>query len=206
VTEGEPKPNLSTVTNTFLLEGLQNPDNQVVWQEFVDRYRPLLVKYARRLGLKEADAQDASQQTLIAFCTAYQQGKYDREKGRLRIWLFGIARNQVMNMHRRDKRKEVQVAEDSDQTNFFARQGNENELEQIWEEEWRDAVLRQCLEEVRKEVDPKTIEAFELFAWKGTPAQEVAEKLGMTANAVFIAKHRVMKRIKELLPQMEEVW
>lgn len=206
MSEAEPKPNLSTVTNTYLLEGLQNPDNQVVWQEFVDRYRPLLIKYARRLGLKEADAQDASQQTMIAFCTAYQQGKYDREKGRLRIWLFGIARNQVMNMHRRGKHKEVQVADDSDQTNFFARQKDENELEKIWEEEWRDAVLRQCLGEVRKEVDAKTIEAFELFAWKGTPAQEVAEQLGMTANAVFIAKHRVMKRIKELLPQMEDMW
>jgi RNA polymerase sigma-70 factor (ECF subfamily) len=67
-------------------------------------------------------------------------------------------------------------------------------------------VIRQCLEEVRREFDAKSVEAFELFAWKGLPAQRVAEELGVTPNAVFIAKHRIMKRIKDLLPRMEEIW
>ena len=197
---------LQTMTSTHLLEGLRRPDHGTVWPQFVDRYRPMIVSYARRLGLNDADAQDAAQQTLIAFCTSYQAGKYDREKGRLRIWLFGIARNQILNTRRRRRDREIQVADHSRDTNFFARVEDEDQLEQAWEEEWQQAVLRQCLDVVRREFDGKTVQAFEMFAWKGRPAQEVAEQLGMTANAVFLVKHRVMKRIRDLLPQMEETW
>lgn len=205
----EPKPNLTTVTNTALLEGLKNPGNQVVWQDFVERYRPMIVRYARRFGLDDTDAEDAAQQALIAFCTAYRDGKYDREKGRLRVWLFGIARNQLLNLRRHEAghaAHERQVVNAPNETTFFARIGDDDQMEKVWDEEWRDSVLRQCLEEVRREFDAKTIQAFELFAWKGLPAQEVADQIGVTSNAVFISKHRVMKRIRELLPQMEEAW
>jgi len=197
---------LQTVTSTAILEGLKEPGNSAVWSEFDNRYRPMIVRYARRFGLSDQDAQDAAQQTLIAFCDSYRQGKYDRDKGRLRIWLFGIARNQILNTRRKRKGREVQIPDASQATHFFDKIEDEDQLQQAWDEEWRQAVLRQCLEAVRKEFDGKTVEAFELFAWKGVPAQKVAEQLGMTANAVFLVKHRVMKRIRELLPTMEEIW
>lgn len=197
---------LKTVTNTFLLDGLRDSDNNTVWQQFVERYRPLLERYAVRNGFGNADAQDIAQLSLVTFCQAFQEGKYDREKGRLRHWLFGIAHNQIRNARKRRGKKELNVADETSQTNFFARQPEESELEAIWEEEWRQALLRQCLEEIRREVDDKSVEAFELFAWKGHSAKEVADKLDMTPNAIFIVKHRIMKRIRELLPAMEEIF
>ena len=81
-----------TATNTELLIGLADPQNRAVWQMFHDRYRPLLITFAKRLGLKEADAEDAAQEALIAFVASYQDGKYQRDKGRLRTWLSAIAR------------------------------------------------------------------------------------------------------------------
>ena len=204
---GEQQVNLETMTNTVMLDGLRDAGNRSVWGQFVGRYQPMILKYARRFGLTAADAEDAAQQAIIAFCTAYQEGKYDRDKGRLRVWLFGIARNQIRNViKKKGRRREVQVVNDASETDFFVRETDDDTFERIWEEEWRDAVLRQCLDEVRKEFDAKTVQAFEQFAWKGKPAQQVADELGVTANAVFIAKHRIMKRIRELLPQMESVW
>jgi DNA-directed RNA polymerase specialized sigma24 family protein len=50
------------------------------------------------------------------------------------------------------------------------------------------------------------VEAFELFAKDGLSAQEVAEQLGMTTNAVYLAKQHILKRIRELLPYMEEAY
>ncbi|HRX86153.1 MAG TPA: sigma-70 family RNA polymerase sigma factor [Phycisphaerae bacterium] len=200
------QPALNTVTSTSLLAGLQDHANRTVWQQFAARYQPMLVRYGRRLGLSDADAEDAAQQTLIAFSQSYREGKYDPLKGRLRVWLFGIARNQVRNLQRKVGRQEQQVVEESQQTGFFARLPDDDRFEQIWEEEWRDAVLRQCLTEVAREFDDRTVQAFELFAWRGQSAQEVADQLGMSPNAVFIAKHRVMKRIRALLPAMEEIW
>ena len=181
-----------TVTSTALLEGLRSPDRDSVWIQFDGRYRPLITRYA--------------QQALLAFFTAYGDGKYDREKGRLRQWLFGIARNQILSVRRKLRGQERQIIDASGETRIADRIPDEDEQEAIWEREWQEALLRQCLEEVRKEFDPKTLEVFELFAWKGKPAQEVAEQFDMTANAVFLVKHRVLKRIKTLLPDMEEIW
>lgn len=197
---------LNTVTNTELLNGLRRSDNRMVWQQFVERYQPVIERYAVRFGLSQADAQDAAQQALIEFSASYQAGKYDREQGRLRSWLFGIARNQMRNLRRKRGRGERQVIDETNATGFFDRLPDDDELEKAWDEEWRQSVVRQCLEEVRREVDAKTIEAFELFAWKGFSAQEVAARLEMTPNAVFIAKHRVLRRIRELADQMEDIW
>jgi len=206
MTDEQESTDFRTMTSTSLLEGLKDPNNQVVWRNFVERYRPMLERYARRFGLGSADAQDAAQVTLIAFNDSYRQGKYDREKGRLRVWLFGIARNQIRGLVRKRAKQEFQAAQSESQTDFFARVTDEDEMEKVWEAEWRQAVLQNCLEEVRREFDTKTIQAFEMFAWKGRPATEVGEELGMSPNAIFICKHRVMKRIRELLPKMEEIW
>ena len=199
-------PPLHTVTNTILLEGLRDAGNKTIWRSFVERYRPLIVRYAMRAGLVEADAQDAAQHSLIAFCVSYQEGKYQRDQGRLRHWLFGIARNQIRNTIRKKPRREIQMTSEADQTDFFEQVSGKDDGEALWEQEWRDAVLRQCLAEVGGEFDAKSLEAFDLFACRGLTAKEVGERLNMTPNAVFIAKHRIMKRLRELVPRMEEVW
>ena len=206
VDRDKPSPNLSTTTSTFLLNALKGEQNQTVWRLFVDRYRPLVFRYARKLGLPEGDAEDAAQQTMVAFSVAYRGDKYDREKGRLRHWLFGIARNEIRNAIRNRRNREAQIPDRTDQTGFFEDLGEDGQLEAIWEEEWRQAVLRQCLEEARQAFEPRTIEAFELYAWKGWSARRVGEQLGMSENAVFLAKHKVLKRIRELVPLMEEAW
>ncbi len=196
---------LSTITSTYLLEGLKKPDNRTIWQQFVARYRPLLVSYGRRLGLREEEAEDAAQTTLMEFSTAFQVGKFDREKGRLRKWLFGIARNQIKNTFKKRPR-EVQVGGETEHADLFAKVSDEDRWEELWEQEWRQAVLRQCLDEIRTQFDAKTVEAFELFASRGQPAKQVADQLEMSENAVFLAKHKILKRIRELVPQMEEVY
>lgn len=195
-----------TRTNTILLDGLLAPDNHAIWQEFVDRYRPMIVRYGLRFGLSAADAEDVAQQALASFCTAYQQGKYDRQKGRLRHWLFGIARNSIANWSRRGRARELQLAGDGEQTDFFAAIADPHEMERLWEQEWRASVLQQCLDEIRDEVEPHTFEAFHLFAAQGLSAEQVAEQLGMTANAVFSAKRRILRRVRELLPKWEDAW
>ncbi len=198
-----PSDPLTIATTSFLLERLKDPADQEIWRMFTERYRPMIVRTARRLGLGQDDAQDAAQMALMAFFTAYREGKYDPAKGRLRHWLFGIARHWILNTFDKRKHRQVDVAGPADQTDFFARQPADDHMEQIWEQEWRESTLRTCMLQVRTEFDPKTLRAFELFAQEGLSAQQVADQLGMTSNAVFIAKHRVLKRIRELLPEME---
>lgn len=101
--------------------------------------------------------------------------------------------------------RDRQSAERSDSTGYFARVSTPDEVERVWHEEWSDTILRVCLDRVRSEVTPVTYEAFELFACRGWPAERVAQELGLTENAVFGAKRRVLARIRELKPSVDDV-
>ncbi len=191
-----------TRTSTILLEGLKDLSNAGAWQEFDARYRPLLLAVGRRLGLTETDAEDAAQETVAAFLREYREGSYSRERGRLRDWLAGIMSHKVRDVQRRQVREDrvlrasVPAAEDS----------GDDRIKAVMEEEWAKATLRQCLEEVRKEVSPQMFESFELCALQLWPAGQVAKRLGISVDAVYQNKCRVLQAIRELLPRMEEMW
>lgn len=192
---------LQTVTSWTLLEGLKRADRQTVWGEYVSRYRPLLVRHFQRLGIQLQDAEDIAQETLLAFARAYGEGKYDPSQGRLRSWLFGIAHRTLRAWNRQQAR--AVPATQITQSDELPDVDHQSEL---WEEDWRDAVLEQCIEEVRREVEPTTFAAFAKFAREGRPAREVAAELGISENAVFGAKRRILRRIRELLPAVEEAF
>jgi len=94
------KPGDLMTTTTGLLAGLHEPGNHTAWTEFDRRYRPILVGFLRRMGLNDTDAADVAQETLARFVQDYRQRKYDREQGRLRSWLIGIARCRLADMRR----------------------------------------------------------------------------------------------------------
>ncbi len=190
-----------TVTNTDLLNGLTDRNEQS-WQEFFDRYQPVLVAFGRKLGLNETDAGDAAQEALVAFVSAYREGTYSREKGRLRTWLLGIAAHKIRDIQRK-RGREVVVNDNPDETRFINQVEDEHHLSQVWEAQWQEEIVRRCMEEVRKQVKPTTMRAFEMFAVEGLPAEKVAAELGMTENAVWIAKNRVITRLRKLQEHME---
>jgi RNA polymerase sigma-70 factor (ECF subfamily) len=198
---------MRTTTSTSLLHGLRQSGNDAIWSEYVGRYRPLIVGFARRLDVPEPDAEDIAQVTLMEFAAAFTAGHYDRGRGRLRSWLFGIARNQVSSWRRRAPRMDLPLSRAfSGDPGVEESKSHDDLLEELWDREWRSAVLRDCLQQVRAEVEPQTYEAFCRFAIADRPAEEVATELGMTRNAVFLAKRRVLQRARQILPLMEEIW
>ena len=196
---------LLTRTNTALLEGLKDSGDEAAWREFDARYRPLVVAVARRMGLQPSDAEDAAQETMAAFVQAYRQGRYDRQEGRLRDWLRGIACHKVRDLQRRQGRCEKPAADRTDATRLLDQVPDEAP-EAAWDAEWEKALLRQCLEEVRREVQPQTFEAFTLLALHEWPARRVAEHLQISEDVVYQSKSRVLKRVRELAAHLREIW
>jgi len=192
-------------TNTELLLGLQDAGNNVTWSAFVQRYRPVLVAFGKRLGLSHDTAMDAAQEALMAFLDSYLAGNYTRDKGRLRSWLFGIAKNSVRRQWRKAPR-EQQVAQDDESTAFVNKIADDHSMSDAWEEEWRQAVLNSCLAELRKTCEPHTMRAFELYVLNDWPADKVASEVGISRDAVFQAKRRLMKKMREMLESLERDW
>jgi RNA polymerase sigma-70 factor (ECF subfamily) len=194
-----------TTTNTMLLLGLRDQGDDRIWSEFCSRYRPLLVSFARRLGLAAQDAQDAAQEALLAFATAYREGKYDREKGRLRTWLSAIATRKVRDIQRH-RLRDLATGAGGETKDLIREIPDDRAVADLWDAEWRRAVVSACLQEIRGQVEPTTLQAFELFVLKEWPAESVATHLGISRNAVFLAKRRVLTRMREIQRQLEDFW
>ncbi len=193
------------VTTSTLLEDLREVEDAPAWDVFVGRFRQPITRFAASTGLRPADAEDVAQETLLAFTQAFRAGRYDRAKGRLSKWLFGIAYRHVLRARRRIGRQERLVSSDTDGTTFFSGVPDEEAAATEWERRWDESALEHCLEQVRREIRPATYRAFELVVMAGCPAPEAAEALGVTVTTIYNAKHRVIKRLRELKEQVEEI-
>jgi RNA polymerase sigma-70 factor (ECF subfamily) len=192
-----------SATASALLVELFDQDNRTAWDTLDRRYRPVIIAFARRLGLGAADAADAAQETLTRFLQAYRANRYDRNRGRLRSWIIGIARNCIADIKRnRAARRE------RDGASMMADLPDEHQLDAIWETECQRAILWQALEELRRSsrLHPKTIEAFRLCGILQQPASAVAEELGMTVMAVYVAKHRCLAQLREIVKRLAALY
>lgn len=192
------------ITTSTVLHDLRDFDNRGAWDRFVSRFRVPVVRFARSVGLSENDAEDVAQESLAAFAEGFRQGKYDRERGRLSQWLFGITYRKALDHRRKAARGRVGGSSAFDAL-AEAQMPDEAALTASWDQEWEQALLEQCLEQVRREVEPNTLRAFELTVRENMDAAAAAELLGVNVKLIYNAKHRILKRIRELRSELESV-
>jgi RNA polymerase sigma-70 factor, ECF subfamily len=190
---------MSTVVTTItLLQSLHDPDNHNAWQQFCLRFEPMLVAYARRSGIEERDVPDVVQEVLLAFLTSFRNGRYDPVRGRLKQWVGGIAANQILLALRKRKHPEPQLATTSSGTSPWNLVPDMRTLTDTFDREWEQAILHRCLEEVQIRVEPQTYAAFCRCVLEAAPPKQVADDLGMSLNAVYISKHKVLKLLRQI--------
>lgn len=190
-----------TNTTTELLDGLHQQGNRAAWSEFDRRYRPILVGFLRRMGLDENDAGDVAQDTLICFVQDYRQNKYDRQSGRLRSWLIGIARCRLADRRRVERRRREMRG-----VSAIADLPGEAEAESIWEAEERRFIFEQAIGELRStsRFNERTLEAFERVVLRHEPIETVSTQLELTPQEIYNAKNRVVERLREIVKRYEE--
>ena len=102
--------------------------------------------------------------------------------------------------------RERVLADRSDGTAFLQALESPAEAEDAWEQQWQQAVLRECMSEVSRLVAPATFKAFQLYVLDEWPVDKVAAELGITRNAVYIGKNRIMGRIRQMQTLVDEAW
>ncbi len=188
-----------SMTTTALLESLFSEEDPSAWQAFDSRLRPVLLGVAARMGLSEADAQDAVQECLAQVVAGAREGGYDRNKGRLRTWVIAVLKNRVRDAQRRRRRAPAMATE-----SVIAQLPADDELERVWEEESRRRLIADALDTLRKsgEVLESNLRAFELYALQEKPAADVASELGMTRWAVYKATKRCKSLFQKLVAEL----
>lgn len=190
-------------TRYSLLLRIQDPHNERAWGEFVSLYEPLVYGLARGQGLQDADARDLCQDVFRAVAKAAGRFTPNPAQGSFRTWLFRIARNLMLNLLRRDRRQPRGSGDSDVQRLLDAQPAPPDEHSLMLERDYRRRLFRFAAESIRGQFAPATWDAFWLTAVENRSANDAAAQVGISIGAVYIARSRVLARLRERVLEIE---
>lgn len=191
-------------TRDSLLVQVQDPANREAWELFAQIYRPVIVRIAQARGLQHADAQDLSQQVLMAVASAIGQWEERDESTRFRHWLSRVTKNAILNALMRRPRDRA-VGGSSVEVLLHEAVDRDGATTALIEIEYRRELYLRAAEIVRVEFHPDSWQAFELSVTGDLAIDEVAASLGKSNGAIYTARSRIMFRLREVISELGEL-
>jgi RNA polymerase sigma-70 factor (ECF subfamily) len=183
-------------TNVSLLRKLRSRADATAWSQFVRLYAPLVHRWVATLGIDEPDRSDVVQDVFVVLLGKMSTFQYDQQQS-FRGWLRTITLNKCRDLLRTRRRlteplllERVERAS-SDDSDFLT------------QAEYRQSLAGRALSLMRQHFSDTTWRACWLHVAEGRPAKEIAAELGITENAVYLARARVLKRLRA---ELEGLW
>ena len=189
----------SPATRDSLIVKLRDPADSTAWREFVTLYEPLVYRLARRKGLQDADARDLCQEVFRAVAGA--SDRWDPARGSFRGWLSRIARNLLINFLTRRPYQLRGSGATSVQDLLEAQPAVDPSATALFEAEYEKRLFRWAADDIRGEFTHATWRAFWQTALEGRAPGEVAAELGLSVGAVYVARSRVLSRLRRRIEQ-----
>ncbi|HVC94195.1 MAG TPA: RNA polymerase sigma factor [Pirellulales bacterium] len=190
-------------TRQSLLLRIRDGRDERAWAEFMEIYEPLVYRLARRRGFQDADAADISQEVFRSAAAAIDRWYDNAQRGSFRAWLFLIARNLMINAFRARRRRPVATGSSDVCRLLDAQPASDDEDSKLVDEQCERRLFHWAVEQVRAEFRDSTWQAFWRTSVDGRPAKQVAEELRISTGAVYIARSRVMARLKKKIEEVE---
>jgi RNA polymerase sigma factor (sigma-70 family) len=191
------------ITRPSLLVGLRDPQDGRAWSQFVAIYSPLVYRYARRRGLQESDSADVTQDVFRAVARGIRRFDYDPQRGSFRGWLIAVARSKLQDfLSKRDAK--VEGVGGTTAMKLLEQQPSGEDDDAFIEREHRKCLFDWAVQQIHGEFQESTWQAFWQTGVEGKETKEAAASLGMTVGAVYIARSRVLARLKEKIREVEE--
>ena len=190
-------------TRASLIVRIADVQNAAAWEEFTRLYQPVVYRIARLRGFQDADAEELVQEVMLAVARAVDDWVPDPALGRFRDWLQRIARNLMINFLTRRKHQVWGTGADATQPFFDVECERSSAISQLFDLEYRRETFHCAAQRVREAVTERTWQAFWLSTIEDIPAGKVAGQLGMSVGSVYIARSRVMARLRDEVQKME---
>jgi len=189
-----------TDTLASIIAGVRQQDPQR-WRQFDAIYRPIVLAYLHRQGLKEFGANDVLQYIFLKLLGKI--GAYNREKCSFQSWLFNVAQSTLIEVARRGASHEKLM--DGWVLNVLrATPSDIVKLEEEWTAMYRERILQHALRVVRVRVSSRIWACFEQRTFQNHPAVEIARDLNLEPNAVYVNACRVMKLVRTICEEFDE--
>jgi RNA polymerase sigma-70 factor (ECF subfamily) len=192
----------SPSTRASLLVRIRDAADSAAWSYFVEIYTPVIYGAFRRGGLQDADAADLTQDVLRIVASEVHRLEYDASRGSFRGWLCTVTRNRLRNFWA-DPRRREQAVGGSAAWQQFDQQAATVDEEEVWRHDYQRRVFAWAANQVRQAVKPETWQAFWHTTVERQSGEEVAKSLNMSVAAVYLAKSRVMARLREAVAQCD---
>lgn len=182
-------------TPASLLDRMTRGADPAAWERFVRLFTPLLDRWASRLGVSETDRADLIQEVFVILIRRLPGFHYDRDRS-FRAWLWTVFRHTALAWKQRQGREP----------------GPLDHVEQIpapngpdrVEADFRQYLVGRALAILRADFPAQTWKMFWAVAVTGRSGVDVAREFGTTANAVYLARGRVLSRLRHELAGLDQ--
>jgi RNA polymerase sigma-70 factor (ECF subfamily) len=194
----------SISTRVTLIKRVKEGKDEASWEEFIAVYKQYLYAVIRKMRITHHDAEEILQELFVKVWDRLNDFQYRPGKGRFRYWLCRIAKNSVIDFlrTRRADLDRLSKIESGERENYLNRI-MVPEIEVVAEKEWRNFIANKALESVSRNFRKKEVSCFKLFV-TGLSVAEIAEKLDLAENSVYIYKARVQELVRKEVRRLED--
>jgi RNA polymerase sigma-70 factor, ECF subfamily len=196
---------LPVETRATLLLRIRDPQNKEAWREFIDLYHPLISAVASKFGLQSADAEELSQNVLMTVMQKQEQYRPNGQTGSFRRWLATVARNAAISQLRSRNRLPVIGGTDAMLRIHEQVPAPADDMQTEYLQEEQKQLFAWASEQVQSRSDPTTWSAFWLTTITQLSVEETAKQLNMTTGQVYVARSRILKRLRETVQQYTDL-
>ncbi len=200
---------LAARTRRSLIMRLGDWNDQRSWDEFYRTYWRLIYSVALKAGLREDEAWDVVQETVLTIAKQSLKGSYDPERGSFKMWLWNVTRWRINDQFRQRGKAPISATGTGETSSTREPVENvpdtsSNNFTELWEREWQQNVMKAALERVKMRVSPRQFQIFDYNVLQGMSATEVRKRLGVSMAQVYLAKHRVGGILKKEIAYIRE--
>lgn len=183
---------MNSTSHSLLAQVVAGP-NSLAWQRWHALYEPLIRGWLRKHQMVAADRDDVVQEVLTVVVRRLPEFHHNGRVGAFRLWLKTITINCLRDHWKRQQNHPQQSSALSALDDWADDRGS---LSQLWDLEHDRHLVQKLLGLLQAEFTPETWNAFQLLVIAGRPAAAVAQELQISVNAVYIAKSRILTRLR----------
>lgn len=182
-------------TPATLLHRLCDQPVSADWERFVRLFTPLLRRWAVRFGVSDGSVEDLLQELFVVLIQKLPEFRYDPSRS-FRAWLWTVFRRSALAWQKRQRRTgpALEVLDEL---------ASPDSIAEATETEYRRYLLSRIMQIVQTDFPETTWQIFQQVVIAGRPGVEVAREFGVTVNAVYLARSRVLARLREELAGLD---